>query len=223
MTVSNISAPGTSELVAQASTTTAKPDELGKDAFMKLLMAQIKHQDPMAPEDPKQFVTQLSELTGVEQLTSIKERMGALELATIGSLNQQTASVVGRNIEADTSSMRLGYIGPVTSRFEVEGNADQVTAVVRDSSGRAVRTLVLGPQGQGDHSMTWDGKDDNGQRVPPGTYSLDLEAKNAAGGPVQTNTRVKGRVTSVSYENGVPELNVDGAVVRMADVVSIGI
>ena len=144
MAVSNISAPGTAALVTQQASTNAKADGMGKDAFMKLLMAQLKHQDPMAPEDPKEFVTQLSELTGVEQLTSIKERMGALELATIGSLNQQTASVVGRNIEADTSSMRLSYLGPVTSQFQVEGDASEVTAVIRDSDGRAVRTLARG-------------------------------------------------------------------------------
>ena len=218
MAVNPISAPGTAERPAEEA---PKPDALGKDAFMKLLMAQMQHQDPLEPADAKEFVTQLSELTGVEQLNTIRERLGALELATIGGLNQEAASMVGKVVEADTGAMRLGPFGPVNTQFHLDGAAEEVTVVIRNSQGREIRRDALGAHAQGQNGYTWDGMDDHGSRMPPGNYTLEVEATSEGGATVAARTRVHGRVSSVSYENGIPEMDVDGTRVRMGDVITI--
>lgn len=217
--VNPISAPGTAEF-ADTERTKAN-DELGKDAFMKLLMAQMRHQDPLEPADAKEFVTQLSQLTSVEQLNSIRERLGALELASIGGLNQDAAAMVGKVIEADTGALRLGSFGPVNTRFHLEGDAQEVTIIVRDSQGRPVRTDALGERAHGQNDFTWDGLDDEGSRMPPGTYTLEVQATDSSGNTVAARTRVQGRVSSVSYENGIPEMDIEGTRVRMSDVITI--
>lgn len=51
---------------------------LGQDAFLKLLVEQLKHQDPLAPQDSAQFVAQLAQFNSLEQLISINTRLGQL-------------------------------------------------------------------------------------------------------------------------------------------------
>jgi flagellar basal-body rod modification protein FlgD len=63
------------------STTTTQSNETnktGQDAFLKLLVEQLKHQDPLAPQDGTQFVAQLAQFNSLEQLISINERLGKL-------------------------------------------------------------------------------------------------------------------------------------------------
>ena len=64
---------------------TSAVGDMGPDAFMRLLVTQIKNQDPMNPMDSKELMTQLSQLTSVERLVKIDDRLaslvGARELA----------------------------------------------------------------------------------------------------------------------------------------------
>lgn len=58
---------------------TPKADALAnKEVFLQLLVAQIKNQNPMNPADSMQYITQLSQFTGVEQLVEIKNSMKSL-------------------------------------------------------------------------------------------------------------------------------------------------
>jgi len=60
-----------------ASTGGARKGE-DRDTFLKLLVAQLKHQDPLAPQDATQFVTQLAQFSSLDQLIGINERLGEL-------------------------------------------------------------------------------------------------------------------------------------------------
>ena len=51
---------------------------LGKDDFLKLLVAQLKNQDPLAPQDGAQFATQLAQFNSLDQLVSINTRLDQL-------------------------------------------------------------------------------------------------------------------------------------------------
>lgn len=59
---------GAQEGVARTDNTT-----LGKDDFLRLLVAQLSNQDPLEPQDPSEFVAQLSQLTSLEQLITIRQ------------------------------------------------------------------------------------------------------------------------------------------------------
>ncbi len=57
---------------------TATNTEVNKDAFLTLLVEQLKHQDPLAPQDGAQFIAQLAQFNSLEQLISINERLGQM-------------------------------------------------------------------------------------------------------------------------------------------------
>lgn len=73
LSVSSLSNQSTAQT---GSTTTAKRSE--RDVFMTLLVEQLKHQDPLAPQDGAQFVAQLSQFNSLDQLISINQRLGQL-------------------------------------------------------------------------------------------------------------------------------------------------
>ncbi|HET6975113.1 MAG TPA: flagellar hook capping FlgD N-terminal domain-containing protein [Pyrinomonadaceae bacterium] len=65
-------------LVNSTTTQSSQTNKTGQDAFLKLLVEQLKHQDPLAPQDGTQFVAQLAQFNSLEQLISINERLGKL-------------------------------------------------------------------------------------------------------------------------------------------------
>ena len=53
----------------------AKRNALGQDAFMKLLVTQLQHQDPTAPKDDSQLIAQLAQFSSLERLTTIDQSL----------------------------------------------------------------------------------------------------------------------------------------------------
>ena len=210
-------------MVGQASVrqTDAGQGSMGKNDFMKLLVAQLQNQDPMEPMDARETITQLTELTSVEQLVAIEGRMQSLEVGMAGVANTQVAGIVGRSVVADGSSLRLGGTGDAQGLFELAGRAEDVTVTIRDANGDPVRELTLGAQPPGQQAFSWDGMGDDGERLPPGRYSVEVRALDENGQQVAVEQQVRGLVEGIRYQDGIPELMIGDARVLLGDVESI--
>jgi len=80
---------------------------LGKDAFMQLLVTQLRHQNPLEPMDNKDFIAQLSQFTSLEELSSIRESFDA-SLATQRTMNQTMAvGLLGREVGVPANQVTL--------------------------------------------------------------------------------------------------------------------
>lgn len=212
-----------------AGNTSAASDEassmVGKDAFMKLLVQQLRNQDPLNPMDSREFVTQLSQLTSVEKLTAMEQRLQYLEVATAGMANTQTADLVGKTVTANASHISVGTSGtPAAAPFTLATAAQTVHVKVTDSYGQVVHEEDLPATSltAGAHTFSWDGKDVAGQRVNPGNYSLEFTAKDANGNDVDVTTKRTGVINAISYENGAPMLMMGDVPILLSDVISIG-
>lgn len=195
---------------------------LGPDAFLRLLVTQIRNQDPMQPMDTEGMMQQLAQLTSVERLVAIDDRLATLSLATAGMANSQAADLVGRTVEADTSHVVLGEGESVTGAFHLDAPAATTEIAIYDGAGRLVRTIDAGAQAAGNRTFTWDGRMDDGSSAPSGRYRVAITARNADGAAVNAEMTVQGIVDAVRYDGGYPLLDVDGASVMMGDVRSIG-
>ena len=80
-----------------------KNDELGKDAFLQLLVAQMKYQDPLDPQDNSSFVAELAQFSALEQMTNVASNLDALSEVVNGmssSVNiRQLSSMIGMNVD----------------------------------------------------------------------------------------------------------------------------
>ncbi|MBI5878728.1 MAG: hypothetical protein HZB53_13845 [Chloroflexi bacterium] len=85
---------------------------LGKDAFMKLLLAQLRYQDPMQPKDDTQFITQLAQFNTLEQMQSINEAMQAMR---VSQEMMQGSNMIGKQVQAITPTDQQTVSGVVTA------------------------------------------------------------------------------------------------------------
>ena len=194
---------------------------LGKDDFLKLLMAQLANQDPTAPSDNQQFVAQLAQFAGLEAAQGTNTRLDTLLTATAANSSNAAVGFIGKMVDYRTDQMNLQAGLSATSTAGVSAAAKTVTVTVSDGNGNKVRTIDMGSQPAGIMSITWDGNDDGGNRQPPGVYNLSVTAKDAAGNSVDVSLHGTGEISGVSYDNGIPKLKVNGSLVQMSTVTAI--
>jgi flagellar basal-body rod modification protein FlgD len=195
---------------------------LKSEDFMKLLIAQLQNQDPESPVDTKELVTQLSQLTSVEKLSTMADKLDALTQATNGMAANQSAGLIGKKVEGNNDTVNLDATGGTSTAVNFRASADTVSVKVMNDAGRTIRTINLGPQKAGTANVQWDGDGDNDQRAPAGTYRIVVDAKDGKGNPVDVDTKVSGVVTGVSYEHGAPELVLGTTRVPLSNISSIG-
>jgi flagellar basal-body rod modification protein FlgD len=193
---------------------------LGKDAFLKLLTAQLSNQDPTEPVDNQAFIAQLAQFSSLEQLQGVSSRLDSLLLA-MGSSNQLgAASLVGKDVTFKTSGFDLEEGAAPALQANLSSRA-AVVAIIQDSSGRAVRALDLGVHDAGTFDVGWDGRDGSGTALAPGHYTVKLAATGVDGSDVTVEARSRGRVRGASFDGDEATLLVGTNQVNMSDVVQI--
>lgn len=209
MTVSaaNASAPG-------------NPNGLGKDDFLKLLVTQLSHQNPLNPLDSSAFVAQLAQFSSLEQLAQINVRLDTISMGQAGLIAGQSVTLVGRTVVFPGDQLSLDK-GPAAYRYDLSQPAAKVELVIKDANGKVVRHIEVGGQGAGTQKGSWDGMDDDGNALPPGSYHLAVNAVDASGNPITAKTYGIGKVTGVSFTNGFPEIMVNETRVKSADIVEV--
>ncbi len=155
-------------------TTTASVDA-AQDRFMKLLVTQMRNQDPLNPMDNAQVTSQMAQLstvTGIDKLNNTLETL--INNVQMGQ-SYQASNMIGRSILTPGNTVQTagegGYYG-----VELPIGADKVTVTIKDSAGATIRTLSLGKQDAGTVPLTWDGLKDDGTVAATGNYKFEVNA-----------------------------------------------
>ena len=134
MTTPISGAPGTTPATTSTAPSASK-NNMDKDLFLKLLVAQLKYQDPSKPADPTQFMAQTAQFTMVEKLEEVAKSQQQLVAAQAtlqaASLIGRTVSYVnaeGREVSGVVTSARISGSNP-TVRV---GNTDVALSSVRE-------------------------------------------------------------------------------------------
>lgn len=151
--------------------------ELGQKEFLELMMAQLKHQDPMEPMDNGEFLGQMAQFSTV---TGIEAMQGSLEnLTATYSAGQtlQSTQLVGQEVLIENNEMELNASGDTGGSFELDAGSGDVLLDIANSAGTIIRQIPLGQVAAGRHAFNWDGMDKNGNRAPAGTYTAQISAQ----------------------------------------------
>jgi flagellar basal-body rod modification protein FlgD len=204
----------------QSATTTTSKTTLGKDAFLKLLLAQLNNQDPLNPADATEFSSQLAQFSSLEQMTNINDTLTSLLDSQESSNKYNVLNMIGKEIEAGGDTINLGDTGTAAGSFTIEGDAD-CTAVIYDANGAAIKTINLGSLKSGDHVFRWDGTEQDGDKADQGSYSFEIIAENASGESVGTETRIRGVVDKVNMESNDPTLFIGSLSIPLSEISNI--
>jgi len=92
--------------------------QLGKDDFLKLLVAQLKYQDPMKPLEDKEFIAQMAQFSSLEQIQNLSKLQESLiREATVS----QAINLIGRTVEALDPETNKTFTDKVTAMKMVNG------------------------------------------------------------------------------------------------------
>jgi flagellar basal-body rod modification protein FlgD len=208
-------------------TDTVQQEELGRDAFLKLLTVQLQNQDPMEPVKNEDFVAQLSQFSSLEQLTSINQAVsGKTETEALGGVMQAVESntaisLMGKTVEIPTETLTYTGQGAVEIGYHLGGDANRVDIEIFDADGNLARTLVDNTPSEGNSTLVWDGTNDTGQSLSAGEYYFVPKAVNGEGNGVTIQAQLQGKVTGVRYEGGKPILILDGGEAPLSGVARI--
>jgi flagellar basal-body rod modification protein FlgD len=195
------------------STATSSTQE-AQDRFMKLLVTQMKNQDPLNPLDNAQVTSQLAQLSTVTGIDKLNTTVESLITNVQSSQTLQATNMIGHNVLVSGSSTTLSN-GSSLFGIELPASASSVTVTIRDSAGNAVRTMGLGAVEAGTYPLQWDGKNDQGVAAADGTYKFEVSAKSS-GQAIAATTLSMAQVAGVSNST-------QGVQLKLSDATSIGL
>lgn len=221
---SSIKTNTTTDGLASAAGSATGNKALGKDAFLQLLVTQLKNQNPLEPQDNGAFVAQLAQFSSLEGITTLNNTVSGLASNYNSSQALQASSLVGRSVIAPGDKAVVDTTKSLSGTVVVPSSVASATLKITDASGKTVRTIDLGSQKAGNASFIWDGKNDAGETVPAGTYTFGatttIDGKSVA---LITNLPATVNSVTISQTGGELMLNLAGlGSVALSKVQTIG-
>ena len=199
--------------------------ELGKEEFLQLLVAQLRNQDPLEPMQDTEFIAQMSQFSSLEQLINMNENLTNsidLDYMTSQSIaNSMATSLLGKTITADSDLISLSDGNGAEINYNLAGAASEVRVTIYSEEGKIVNILYDDFNAAGMNKLAWDGKTLDGLEAPVGQYRVAVDATSADGTQIAAQPYMIGEATKVQYVNGAAYLLVNGSMVMLGDIVEV--
>lgn len=209
---------GLENVVSQTSTsqTTSNTKSVGKDEFMKLLLAQLKNQDPLQPMDGTDFTAQLAQFSSLEQLSNLNTELKTQSVNQMTLGYAQSVNMIGKEVIANTGNTVKVSGNSTDIQYNLSYPAKDITINVLDKNGKLVKTLTESDQKAGMNKTTWETAG-----IEKGEYTYEVVAKDALGVQVAADTMTSGVVTAVHFRSNQILATVNGQEIALNDITEI--
>ncbi|TLP48167.1 MULTISPECIES: flagellar hook assembly protein FlgD [Cohaesibacter] len=190
------------------------------ETFLTLLTTQLQNQDPMEPMDSSKFTEQLVQFSAIEQQIKSNEQLENLANMMTSSNALGVLNFVGTTVTVDGSRGNLSSYGSVDYSLESE-SAGSAEITIRNDAGDIVYNEADVSLTEGQQTFKWDGTDSSGNRMAPGTYWIQINAKDAEGAAISVDTDMTGVVDNVDLSSSQPMLIINGKSVPTSQIKSV--
>ncbi len=199
---------------------TNSTNDLGREDFLTLLVAQLKHQDPLNPLESTEFTSQLAQYSSLEQLFNVNQNLELISSGQEKASKLQALDFIGKEVVAEGDYLLLEQEEISMGSFNLDEVAD-CNILITDANGYHVREIPLGYLEPGAHEFEWDGLDDSGNTQEAGIYNFEVTALTEDGQTLSVNKLITGKITGVDLEGDVPILYMDGIPITLSQIVDI--
>jgi flagellar basal-body rod modification protein FlgD len=189
------------------------------DDFLRLLTTQLQNQDPLNPMDSNEFTNQLVQFSQVEQQINTNQKLDSISALQLSSSISAALGYVG--LDASYVSNEASFDGetPVNITYSLERASRIAKMSIIDDKGETVYTKDVATT-VGQNKVTWDGKDNDGNVMPDGTYTIQIDALDPDDAAVKSTIVVQGLVRGIETQDGTIHLLVGDRAVPIANVLN---
>ena len=204
---------------------TESNDALDKDAFLKLMIAQLQNQDILEPLDGTDYSAQLAQFSSLEQMQNMNDTLNmsldANYLLTQSVNNTMTASMIGSDVKIAGDTLTYEGQDQVTIGYDLIAPAHELKVTIEDKNGVTVKTFDDLELEAGQYKLSWDFIDDNGANVAVGDYTVKIEAKTLGLKPMEVAQYFTGQIEAVRFSPDGTALVVNGVEYNLSDVFEV--
>ncbi len=182
---------------------------MGKNEFLKLLMYQIKNQDPLKPMDQKKFAADLAQFSQLEQLSNLNSKFEGKDEDRIDQRKFYGAGLLGKL--AYTKGLAIDYSGEgeIEIPLSFSQSVKDVKIQIFDKMEQLTKIIERGELAKGTHSIAWNGVASDGLPAAKGRYHVKIIATNDEGALVNGALRSRGLIKGISFEGGQTVLSLE--------------
>jgi flagellar basal-body rod modification protein FlgD len=193
--------------------------EMDKDAFFKLMMAQLKNQDPTNPLKNHEMAAQLAQFSTLEQMTNVNSTLKEMKAGAKPIEQFQALNLIGKQVSGDSSKVaRVETDKEHDFVFNLPQDAKQTEIKVMNSKGDVIREFSFNELKSGENRVTWNGQTSDGRKAPKGDYFFQTESLTADGQKIAIKTNFEGVISGMSFSNEGPILQVGKQSIRLKDI-----
>ena len=174
---------------------------LGKDDFLRIMISQMKNQDPTKPFEAEKLGSEIAQIANIEQLGNMTKAVQALSTKDKPMERMAMTNLIGKNVIIDQNRFEHNKGTNESLLYELPENAREVKIRIFDSVGNVIVEKNIGSQKEGKNAFTWDGKKDNTLLADQGSFHFEVEASSYDGKELKLNSLNKSRIVGVSFEN----------------------
>ncbi len=194
-------------------------NNLDKDAFFKLMLTQLKNQDPTNPLKNHEMAAQLAQFSTLEQMSNMNSTLTKIEGKNSKPEDFQALNLIGKTVAGDSSKVvRTQFDTDHDFNFTLPQDTHEAKIKVMNEKNEVVREYKLSNLKAGANKISWNGMNATGDKQAAGEYQFQIEAASADGKKLQVKSDFQGIISGLSFSKEGPVLQVGNQTIKMRDV-----